>query len=149
VGEKEALAKSWAAQKSIVDAVKAHNSSPAPESKEMNQEKWAKAIITNSLVRALAKNEVASYLKSLQSSHKDLVEAFVSGADGTKVGFISKPTNWTHKGKPKHDDPMKGKLWVGKEEIDESTGKKQAQIAVPVLEGASAIGSLVVGFTLP
>ena len=75
-------------------------------------------------------------------------EAFVSAADGTKVGFLAKTTSWIHKGKPKHDGPMTGKAWQGEVEKDQSTGLEQIQIAVPVLDGGTAIGSVVVGLQL-
>jgi hypothetical protein len=75
-------------------------------------------------------------------------EAFLSGADGFKVAFLSKPTNWSHKGKPKHDVPMTGKTWQGPVEVDESTGTQQVQVAVPVKDGGKVIGSLVVGLSV-
>jgi hypothetical protein len=73
---------------------------------------------------------------------------FVSGANGAKVAFLSKTTSFFHKGKPKHDMPMTGKIWVGEIEVDESTGAKQVQIAVPVLDGKTPIGTIVVGLSV-
>jgi hypothetical protein len=75
-------------------------------------------------------------------------EAFVSGADGGKVAFLGKTSNWSHKGKPKHDQPMSGKTWQGQVEVDESSGLQQVQVAVPVLDGGKPIGSLVVGLSV-
>ena len=62
--------------------------------------------------------------------------------------FLSKTSNWNHKGKPKHDVPMAGKMWQGPLEVDESRGIKQIQIAVPVSDGDKPIGSLVVGISV-
>jgi hypothetical protein len=43
---------------------------------------------------------------------------------------------------------MSGAVWQGEPEVDESTGVKQLQVAVPVLDGDKPIGSLVVGISL-
>ena len=97
-------------------------------------------------MRSFAKNPVGQFLKSKKS---DIVtEAFVSDAAGLKVGFVAKTSNWSHKGKPKHDVPMTGKTWQGAVEVDESSGQQQLQVAVPVLDGDKAIGSLVVGLSV-
>lgn len=69
------------------------------------------------------------------------------GRDGNDY-FLSKPSNWSHQGKPKHDEPMVGKTWQGGIELDESTGLQQIQIGVPVLEEDKPIGSLVLGFSI-
>jgi hypothetical protein len=72
----------------------------------------------------------------------------VSGADGSKVAFLTKPSSWSHAGKPKHDKPMTGKTWQGDVEVDASTGARQIQVSVPVLDGGKPIGSIVVGFSI-
>ncbi|HTI99210.1 MAG TPA: hypothetical protein VL527_10030 [Dongiaceae bacterium] len=136
----------WAADPAIVDAVKAHNASPAPEAAGMTQEKWKSASVLDPVVRSFSKNAAANFLKSKKT--EDVSEAFLSGADGTKVAFLSKPSNWSHQGKAKHDNPMAGKTWQGAVEVDESSGQQQIQLAVPVLDGTKPIGSLVVGFNI-
>jgi hypothetical protein len=112
----------------------------------MNQDNWKDASIIDPFVRSFIKNDVGQFLKS----KKDEVvsEEFVSDANGIKVGFMSKTTNWSHKGKPKHDQPMAGKIWQGPVETDESTGLQQIQLAVPVMDDGKPIGSLVVGFSI-
>lgn len=127
----------------IVAAVRDHNAKVPDSVKDMDQDKWSKLTIMDPIVKELRSNATA---KLLQSRKADVVsEAFVSGADGTKVGFLSKPSNWSHKGKPKHDEPMAGKTWIGKPEKDASTGLSQVQFALPILESGKPIGSLVVG----
>lgn len=136
----------WAADPIIVNAVKAHNASPSAEAAAMTADKWKGLPILDPFVRSFTKNPVAEFLKSKKG---DVVsEAFVSGADGAKVAFLSKPTNWSHKGNKKHEDPMSGKTWIGPVEVDESTGVQQVQVAVPVLDGGKPIGSLVVGLSI-
>jgi hypothetical protein len=137
---------SWAAMPAIVDAVKAYNAGKSPEAAAMDQAKWAGLSVIDPFVRSLTKNPAAELLKAKKG---DVVsEAFVSGADGGKVAFLGKPTNWSHKGKPKHDQPMSGKTWQGAVEIDESSGLQQVQVAVPVVDGGKPIGSLVVGLSI-
>ena len=140
------LAETWGKDPSIVKAVKEHNAGVSAEYAAMNQEAWKNASILDPFVRSFTKNEAAVFLKSTKTAA--VSEAFISGADGLKVAFVSKPSNWSHKGKPKHDLPMTGKTWQGPIEVDESTGLKQLQIAVPVIDGASPIGSLVVGLSV-
>ena len=138
------VVKAWAANKTIVDAVKASNT--APEGKDMTQDKWTKLTVLDPAVRGFTKNSAAEELKKLKSSA--VTEAFLNNSVGTKVSFLGKTSSWSHKGKPKHDDPMAGKTWVGKVEVDESSGKSQIQVSVPVVDGGANIGSLVVGFSV-
>lgn len=136
----------WAADPAIVNAVKAHNAGVTPEQTAMTQDAWKALSVMDPFVRNFTKNDAALFLKSKKG--EVVSEAFLSGADGLKVAFLSKPTNWSHKGKPKHDDALAGKIWQGPVELDESTGLQQVQVSVPVLDGGKAIGSLVVGLSL-
>lgn len=136
----------WAADPVIVDAVRAQNAALPENLAALNQEKWRGLTVLDPIVRGFTKNPVGQFLKSKKS---DVVtEAFVSDAAGCKVGFIAKTSNWTHKGKPKHDMPMTGQNWQGPVEVDESSGVQQLQVAVPVLDGGKPIGSLVVGLSI-
>ena len=136
----------WAANPAVVAAVKAQNTTPPVDHAAMNQDKWKALTILDPLVRGFSKNPTGEFLKSKKDDA--VSEAFVSGADGTKVAFLAKTSSWSHKGKPKHDEPMAGKTWQGAIEVDESTGLQQVQVAVPVLDGDKPIGSLVVGLSL-
>ncbi len=138
--------KTWAADPVIVQAVKSFNASTPAEYTAMTQERWAKLSVLDPVVRDFTRNTAAAVLKSKRTD--DVSEAFVSAAGGAKVAFLTKPTNWSHKGKPKHDVPMSGKTWLGPVETDESTGIQQVQVAVPVLDGGKPIGSLVVGLAI-
>lgn len=137
---------SWAKEPAIIAAVKEHNASLPADQAAMTQEKWKELTVLDPFVRGFTKNEAAGVIKSKKTTV--VSEAFLSGADGLKVAFLSKPTNWSHKGKPKHDVPMSGKTWQGGVEVDDSTGMQQIQLSVPVMDGDKAIGSLVVGFVV-
>jgi hypothetical protein len=130
----------------VVNAVKHHNSSLSPEKSAMSQDKWKSLSMLEPFVRSFTKNEAGAFLKSKKTDV--YTEAFISGADGLKIAFLSKTSSWSHKGKAKHDDPMTGKTWQGAIELDESTGLQQIQVGVPVLDGDKPIGSLVVGLSI-
>ena len=138
--------KTWAADAAVVKAVKAHNEALPADLAGMTQDKWKAAGILDPVVRSLTKNDAATVLKTKKTD--SVSEAFLSAADGTKVAFLTKPSNWSHKGKAKHDVPMTGKTWQGAVEVDDSTGIRQVQVGVPVLDGDKIIGSLVVGLDL-
>lgn len=146
VNERIKQAITWAADPVIVNAVKAHNVETPADQKALTQDIWRALTVLDPQVRAFAKNPVGQFLKANKTEF--VTEAFVSDAAGLKVGFIAKTSNWSHKGKPKHEVPMTGKTWQGGVEIDESSGQRQLQISVPVLDGAKPIGSLVVGISL-
>lgn len=138
------VVKGWANDKKIVELVKAANSNP--QGKDLTQEKWEKLTVLDPIVRGYSKNEAAEILKKNKTAA--VAEAFLNTAEGTKVAFLAKTSSWSHKGKAKHEDPMKGKVWIGKVEVDDSTGKTQIQVSVPVEDGGKAIGSLTVGFNV-
>lgn len=139
-------AQTWAADPSIISAVKQQNATLPADIGSMNQDKWKSLSILDPFVRSFSKNPAGAFLKSKKTDV--VIESFLSDANGVKVAFLSKPTNWSHKGKPKHDVPMTGKTWQGPVEVDESTGLQSVQVAVPVLDGDKAIGSLVVGLSI-
>ena len=136
----------WAADPVIVNAVKAQNASLPAEYAAMTQDKWKDLAKTDPFVRSFDKNAVGEFIKGKKS---DLViRAFVSDAAGLKVGFTAKTLSWSHKGDPKHDQPMAGKTWQGAREQDKASGLEQVQVSVPVLDGGKPIGSLVVGLSV-
>ena len=139
-------ARLWAADPTIVAAVKALNANLPPEHAAMTEGKWVDLSVLDPFVRSFSKNDVATLLKAKKGD--DVSEAFVSAANGTKVAFLAKTTSWSHKGKAKHDTPMTGKVWQGPVETDKSSGVQQIQVAVPVLDGGKPIGSLVVGYAI-
>ncbi|MEW6219782.1 MAG: hypothetical protein AB1634_09660 [Thermodesulfobacteriota bacterium] len=136
----------WSTDPAVVAAVKAYNANPPAEARTMTNEAWKALTVLDPFVRGLAKNELATHLKSTKDD--TVSEIFVSGADGGKVAFLAKTTSWSHKGKAKHDEPMAGKTWQGPAEVDESTGQLQVQIGLPVLDGATPIGSIVIGLSI-
>jgi hypothetical protein len=130
----------------VVAAVKEQNANPPADVKAMTQDKWKSLSLLDPMVKGFARNAVAEYLKGKKD--EAVSELFVSCADGTKVAFFTKPTNWSHAGKDKHDLAMKNKPWIGPVEVDESTGVQQVQSSFPVLDGGKPIGSVVVGLAV-
>ena len=136
----------WAADPAIVNAVKAQNASLPAEFAAMTQDKWKDLSKMDPFVRALDKNPAGEFLKSKKSDI--VIRAFVSDAAGFKVAYTSKTLSWSHKGDPKHEQPMTGKIWQGPREQDKASGLEQVQVAVPVLDGDKPIGSMVVGLSV-
>lgn len=135
-----------AAEPALIKAVAAQNAAPAPAVLELTQEKWKTLTVLDPAVRAFTRNEAGALLKARKADW--IAEAFVNDAEGRKVAFLAKPTNWTHAGKAKHTEPLAGKTWQGPLEVDESTGLQQIQIAVPVLQDGKPVGSLTVGIAV-
>jgi hypothetical protein len=127
----------------IIAAVKKYN---AATPSTMTNHAWTKLALVSSQVTAITNSDISAYLKTKQTYL--ITEMFINGADGGKVAFLLKTTFWNHKGKPKHDDPMRGDMWIGPLEIDASTGAYQIQASIPVLDGKTPIGSIVIGFGL-
>jgi len=127
----------------VVQAVKDYIASPPPELKGMTQDNWAKLSVLSPEIKLLTKSNLALYLKSKKTAMVD--EMFVSAANGDKVALLSKSSSWNHKGKPKHDIPMTGKIWIDEVQLDESSGKQSVQFSFPVMDGATPIGSIVIG----
>ena len=99
--------KTWAAAPTLVTAVAAHNTSIPADPAAMAQDKWKTLTVLDPFVRSFNKNEAGAWLKAKKADW--VSEAFLSDARGLKVAFLSKPTNWSHAGSPKHEEPMAGK----------------------------------------
>jgi hypothetical protein len=147
VDEHIKLAAAWAAEPAIVQAVAAHNLTLPAAYVALDQGQWRALPARDPLVAEFTRNPAGQFLATKRSAI--VIEAFLSNANGVKVAFLSKPSNWSHLGKPKHDVPMIGQVWQGSIEVDESSGYKQLQIAVPVFDSdKKPIGSLVVGLNI-
>lgn len=129
----------------VVAAVKEYNAAAPAEYKGMTNDKWKGLTVLDPLVRALSKNALAEYLKTKKD--ESIAELFVNGADGGKAALFNKTTSWSHKGKDKHEVPMKGKTFVGPLEMDQSSGVETVQIGLPVLDGGKPVGSVVIGLS--
>jgi hypothetical protein len=130
----------------VVAAVTAHNAHPSAEAAAMTNDAWKGLTVLDKFVRSLSKSELVDHLE--KDADPAISELFISGADGTKVAFFAKTSSWSHKGNDKHELPMKGEIWIGSVEVDESTGVEQVQIGLPVIDGETVIGSLVIGVAL-
>ena len=140
------IVQAWATDPVLVNAVKAQNASLPADSAAMTQDKWKELSKMDPFVRSLDKNAGGEFLKGKKSDV--IIRAFLSDAAGIKVAYTSKTASWSHKGDPKHEQPMTGKTWQGPREQDKVSGLEQVQISVPVLDGDKPIGSLVVGLSV-
>lgn len=137
----------WAAEPVIIKAVKAQNAKGPIAG--MDNAKWKAMPDDDSVVQSFQKSKAGVFLtRQLKASNGVITEAFLSAAQGEEVAFVQKPTSYNHKGMPKFDVPMTGKVWEGKPELDASSHKSQIQIGIPVLSGSKPIGVLVVGIAV-
>jgi hypothetical protein len=146
VDAKLALFAAWGSDPAVVKFVKAAEASPPTWAAGMTQDKWTALSVLSPEIKELTKNDLAAWIRSKKDD--GVTEVFVSSNTGIKIAFLAKSSNWSHKGKPKHDVPMTGKTWVGAIEADASTGQKQVQVSFPVLDGGKVLGSIVVGLSL-
>jgi hypothetical protein len=137
---------SWAAEPAVVSAVQAQNASLPADYAAMTQDKWKDLTKLDPFIRTFDKNAAGEFLKSKKGGA--VIRIFLSDAAGLKVAFTTKTLSWSHKGDPKHEKPMAGKVWQGPIEQDKATGLDQIQVSVPVLDGDKPIGSLVVGLSV-
>jgi hypothetical protein len=140
------VAKQCAADPVIVAAVAAQNQQVPASFQAMRQEKWTGLLDTDPFVRRLMLNPAAQALRARRVD--GVAQMFVSDANGIKVAYLTKPTYWSHKGNPKHDQPMAGQVWQGKLELERTVGARMLQIGVPVLQEGKPIGSLVLGIAV-
>jgi hypothetical protein len=141
--QKVELAK-WAADPTIVSAVKEHNAKgPIPD---MDNGKWKTLRRSDPVVKALIEGPAGHVLKKrMQDSSGAIDKVFLNGAAGDKVAFAEKTISYLHKGQEKFDVPMStGKPWqMSKPWFDESLQGYAVQIAVPVVADGKTIGVLV------
>lgn len=142
------VAAGWAAVPALVAEVKAQNRKGPLAG--MENSSWKSARRSDPLVKQFQTNPAGAFLRDkLRASGGAITEAFLNGNKGQKVAFVEKTTSYIHAGSAKHDVPFgTGKAWQGKPEFDESSQTYAVQIAVPVLDGAAPVGSLVVGVNL-
>lgn len=148
----------WTEDPAIVSALHEQNQKgPLPE---MTEAKWKETKRRTPLIDGFQNNPAASFVKKQCSTTGGLVsEAFLSAAQGEKVAFLEKTSNYIHKGKAKFDVPFTTqKHWQGEPSFDESTQTYAVQISIPVLEPRKAgdaadaprksIGVLTLGINL-
>ena len=140
------LIQTWAGDPVLVEAVKAQNASLPPELAAMTEDKWKDLSKIDPFVRAFDQSAAGTFLKSKKSGL--VIRIFLSDAAGRKVAFTAKTLKWSHKGDPKHEQPMAGKTWQGTMAQDEASGLEQIQVSVPVLDGGKPAGSLVVALSV-
>lgn len=138
--------KAWTSDPVVIAAVEAVNKDGHPDAKDMNQDKWKALGALDAFVKKLAQNDAAKLLKGKKDPA--VSELFVNAANGTKVALFAKTSSWSHEKSAKHSDPMTGKTWYGKVEVDESSLTKQIQVGLPISKDGKVIGSMVIGFDI-
>jgi hypothetical protein len=147
----------WTEEAALVGAVVEQNAK-GPLA-DMTEAKWKETKRRSPLVEGFQTNPAGALLKKKAGETNGLVsEAFLSAAQGEKVAFLEKTSNYIHKGKAKFDVPFTTKKnWQGEPSFDESTQTYSVQVSMVVLEpkkeGAAdadrkPIGVLTLGLNL-
>ena len=102
----------WGKDKNLASSVEAYASNPPAASKTMTPEAWKALSPKSDSWKIFAENETSKFLLAKRNT-KWLAQAFVSGKDGKKVGFIHKPGIWQQQNK-EISEPLAGRVWRAK-----------------------------------
>lgn len=139
----KATASMWAADPSVVAAVKAQNTKgPIPG---MTNDQWAGLSANDSTVRAIQENAVSQMLASKVKADYKLTGAMVSAAKGEATAFSSKTNKYNHSGTKGFDAAITGQSYVAKPHWSDSADKYVVKVSVPVMDSGKTIGVLTVG----
>lgn len=143
----------WVADSEMINAVKAQNSQNLSlDEIKKRDEAWKKIRKAKGKANDLMKQNYNHAIgKMIRQKNKEAKgrypEAFLTDNQGANVA-VSKYTSdyWQgDEGKWKNSIKDNGTVFIGEPEFDESTRSMLVQVSVPVKEGGTAIGVLVVG----
>ena len=142
------LVKTWMADEALVSAVKAHNAKSLTRADVQKIEKEWLDGKQEKLSSELMSGPCADRLRKLITQFPSFEHAAVMDSHGVVVCATFHVSDYYH-----GDDTMwqrafnqgKGAAFVDRPRYDAATGKALAQVAVPVLDGANAIGAISVG----
>lgn len=141
--------KEIATTNSIVNAVKLQNSKglKLDDIKRIN-EKWVKTSGQDDFVKSLMNNECAKALQNAAGEHPYIIEAIVMDQLGSNVCMLNKSSDYWQGDEEKFVKAFadsKGAIFVDKIRFDVSTQAYIAQVSLPIMDGAKAIGAITFG----
>ncbi len=129
----------WAANPTLVDAVKAANAKGAGG---MSNGKWNDLDEKDPAV-TVYQTSPAGVLISKWEADKNLSKLVLRDEKGNVVAASLKPVVFSNAARPSFANAIKGAAWIDKEaKPDPSTGVKGVQVSAPVLDGGKVIGVL-------
>lgn len=144
--QKRVVAK-LASNSTLVSAVREQNKKgPIPG---LTNKSWNKLDAGDPLVRSFQTSAAGKVLAAKIAGSQGMYrELFLSAAQGEKVAFTGKTSDYLHAGNEKFDLPMTGAVWQGKPEFDKSSHSYVIQLAAPVRSNGKPIGVLVAGLSM-
>jgi hypothetical protein len=133
----------------IVAAVKAQNAKgqTVEQAKEVNK-KWKATQGLDDFMKSQINNPVADKLREIMKSKPYFAEAFLMDKNGSNVAIGAKTSSYWRGEMPKFVEAYKGgkgATYVAPVSFDESSQTYSTQVSVPVMDGKTAIGVLVLG----
>ena len=139
--------RAWTTEKTIVDALRAQNARVMSQTDiEKNDQAWV-AGRNEALVTAVITGPCADKLREL-AAKSGYGEAFVTDSRGALVCATQKTSDYWQGDEAKWTrafDNGKGSTFIDRPRRDDSANANLAQISVPLMENAKAIGVLTVG----
>ncbi len=139
----------WGSDPAIVAAVKAQNAKRVSDAQvKALDEQWA-ADKAAELVNQVTTGPCADRLRALVGDAHG--ETFVMDNQGALVCATAKTTDYWQGDEAKWQRAFnegKGAVFIDRPKFDDSSSQRLAQISVPVMDGAVAIGAITVGVSI-
>ena len=115
----------------------------------MDNAKWERLTDSSPVASEMVSNAAGKLLtKWMNEDAKSLNKLVLTGKQGNRFAFTSKPATYLSTDKAHFSESFAGKIWQMKEtQPDPSTKIETVQITVPVKDGASTIGVLLLSLT--
>jgi len=147
VAESERL-RPWAADKVLLDAVKAQNARNVPLAEiQKIDEEWKAGKVR----KELTTGPCADRLRELAADHTQYVEVFVMDNQGALVCANSITSDYWQGDEPKWLQSYKegrGAVFIDRPRYDESAKGTLAMISLPILVGENTVGVITVGVVM-
>lgn len=142
-----AKAATMASNPALIQAVKEANSKGPIAG--LDNAKWGKLADNSPEASEMVNNAAGKLLtKWMNEDTKSLNKLVLTGKQGNRFAFTSKPVSYMSKDKTHFSESFAGKNWQMKEtQPDPSTKIETVQITVPVKDGSNTIGVLLLSLT--
>ncbi|WP_374357894.1 hypothetical protein [Chitinimonas sp.] len=143
-----------AAEPVVIQAVKAQNAKKLTLEKIQEIDKAWQAADENTLLPIMKENlehPASKVLLKLEKASPYLRESILTDNQGANVAITNRTSDYWQGDEPKFTEAWaggKGKVYLARPKVDESTKEKLSQISVPVRDGTNTIGTLTVGVIL-
>lgn len=143
----KAKAATMAADPALIQAVKEANTKGPIAG--LDNAKWEKLADNSPVASEMVNNAAGKLLtKWMNEDTKSLNKLVLTGKQGNRFAFTSKPASYMSKDKTHFSESFTGKNWQMKEtQPDPSTKIETVQITVPVKDGGNTIGVLLLSLT--